>query len=287
MEQKILLEVMEKKDYPIRSPLRFPGSKFQAIKYIKPFWEAVEHDEYREPFLGGGAVFFAKPKVKYNWINDISSDLITTFKVIAHPEKRDLLIKKLSTESFPTKERHSQVKLLKSKNGIDTAHRYFYLNRTSYSGIMKKPAWGFHPTKSVPPKKWADRINIAGMKLEDVKITNLDFEDIIKAPPEGKKVLLFVDPPYYKADQKRAYEHSFTKEEHLRVAKVLMNTKHKFILTYDNCEEIKNLYSWINVYPVSWRYHTANSNKAGRKMGNELIITNFKVDESALNWDNH
>jgi len=35
----------------VKSPFRFPGSKAQAIKFIRPFWEAVDHDEYREESL--------------------------------------------------------------------------------------------------------------------------------------------------------------------------------------------------------------------------------------------
>ena len=53
-------------DESIRSPFRFPGSKFQAIKFVKPIWESVEHDEFREPLVGGGAIFFFKPKVNLN-----------------------------------------------------------------------------------------------------------------------------------------------------------------------------------------------------------------------------
>ena len=49
----------------MRSPFRFVGSKYQAIRFIKPIWESVRHDEYREPLVGGGAVFFAKPKVRF------------------------------------------------------------------------------------------------------------------------------------------------------------------------------------------------------------------------------
>ena len=266
----------------VRSPLRFPGSKFQAIKFIKPIWESVEHDEFREPFFGGGAVFFAKPKVKHNWVNDLSKDLVLTFKVMADSEKRELLKKLISDVEIPTKEKHTEIKEWKPNTKIDKAFRYYYLNRTSYSGIMKKPAWGFHPTKSVHPHKWGDRIEIAGLKLQDTDITNLDFSEVINAPAKGNSVLMFVDPPYYKADQKRAYEHSFIEEEHTRLANELKNTEHKFILTYDDCPEVRELYSWANIYAVSWRYHTANSNKAKRKMGQELIITNFKLDSATL-----
>ena len=55
----------------------------------------------------------------------------------------------------------------------------------------------------------------------------------------------------------------------------LKKSKHKFCLTYDNCNEIKDLYKWANIHEYNWMYHTANSNATSRKMGRELIITNY------------
>ncbi len=266
----------------LKSPFRFPGSKAQAIKFIKPFWEIINHDEYREPFFGGGAVFFAKQKTKTNWINDIDKELITTLKVIVDNNQRKKIIESLSKETA-TPERHKEIKNMIPTNDLEIAHRYYYLNRTSYSGIMHKPAWGYDSLKSVHPDKWGLRLETASNKLKGVKITSLDFEKVILAPSK-KNVFMFVDPPYYEADQKRAYKHSFTEKDHKRLVYVLKKTKHKFCLTYDNCETIRKLYKWAYIYPVSWRYHTANSNKATRKMGSELIISNFpiKVEKNHL-----
>ena len=42
----------------VKSPFRYPGGKFYALKKLLPFVSCVEHDEYREPFIGGGSVFF-------------------------------------------------------------------------------------------------------------------------------------------------------------------------------------------------------------------------------------
>src|SRR5437868_2549653 len=64
-------------------PFRWPGGKFYALKILRPFWLAVEHDEYREPFVGGGSIFFSKRKVRFNWLNDIDSALITTYRVMS------------------------------------------------------------------------------------------------------------------------------------------------------------------------------------------------------------
>ena len=41
-------------------PFRWAGGKYYALKILRRFWENLTHDEYREPFLGGGSVFWAK-----------------------------------------------------------------------------------------------------------------------------------------------------------------------------------------------------------------------------------
>ena len=264
----------------LRSPFRFVGSKYQAVKLVKPIWEVVRHDEYREPLVGGGAIFFAKPKARINWLNDLDDELITTYSVMRDVEARTMLMECVSKE-IPTKARHWEMRNANySKDDpLAVAHRYFFLNRTSYSGMMNVPPYGYSETKSVPPGRWGGRIDEAGKKLEDVKLTSLDFEDVICAPKLGDVgVFMFVDPPYFLADQKRAYIHSFELEDHLRLHDALKRTKHKFCLTYDDCKEVRGMYDWACIRSAKWRYHVANSNKAARKMGNELIITNFEPD---------
>ena len=261
-------------DVSVRTPLRYPGSKYQAIKFIKPIWIKTFHDEYREPFVGGGAVFFAKPKVQFNWINDLNPELIDFYQTIQNSDSRSEIINLLSKE-VATKSRFEEVKHMKPSNLIEHVFKYYYINRTSYSGIMKNPNWGYDDSKSVPPERWGAKIESAAKKLIDVKITNLDFSKVLDYPKQGESVWIFVDPPYYAADQKRAYNFSFTEEDHIRLAECLKSTEHKFCLTYDDTPTVRSLYKWAKIKEVSWRYHTANSNLAQRKMGRELIITNY------------
>ena len=70
------------------SIFRYPGGKLKAIKFIRPFWNQIEHDEYREPFVGGGSVYIAKEPVQFNWINDLDNDLIAFYKVISDDKER-------------------------------------------------------------------------------------------------------------------------------------------------------------------------------------------------------
>ena len=260
----------------VQPPLRYPGSKFRAYKYIEPFILCAKHDEFREPFLGSGAVFFQKNKSNFVWLNDLDEELINFYKIIQNKE----LALKLAEESakiVPSKEQFNLLRDYKPLNLYEKAFKYFVMNRTAYSGIMHLPNWGFHKTKSVQPDKWPSRIIKANEKLQDVKLTCLDYEEILFAPKIGENVLIFLDPPYFAADQKRAYEKSFEYCDHIRLAKNLKNLEYKFILTYDNCKEICSLYDWANIYPIEFMYNTANSNVTTRKKGKELIITNFKI----------
>ena len=77
------------------SIFRYPGGKIKAIKFIKPVWNQIHHDEYREPFVGGGSVYLAKDFTKYNWINDLDNNLYSFYKIISSNSDRQKLIDKL------------------------------------------------------------------------------------------------------------------------------------------------------------------------------------------------
>lgn len=265
-------------------PFRYPGGKYYALKFINPFLEAVEYDEYREPFFGGGAVFWRNHKVKYNWINDIYNELYITLKIMQDPEERIKLSKKF-TEKEASRDKYEFMKNFEPKSEFEIAEKFYYLNRTSFSGKMTNPSWGYRPKRSLPPYRWKERIIPCGEKLEGVKITNLDFEEVITAEAQGKNVMMFVDPPYYETKQNAHYVCDMKEEDHIRLCNLLKLTKYKFVLTYDDSEDIRNLYSWAYIYDLNFYYRINNSKDTSnkRKTGAELIITNFKIkDEEVL-----
>ena len=261
----------------VKSPFRYAGGKFYALKHILPFINCVSHDEYREPFVGGGSVFFAKSKSEINWINDLEIDIINVYRAFSDQSLCETIIERLQNE-IATKQRHSEIKDWQPEDFIDKVYRTFYLNRTSYCGIINSPAWGYKEGKSSPPQNWGNFIRSVQPKLTNVNITSLDFSDVITAPPQGKSVLLYLDPPYFKADQKRAYTKSFELSDHVRLSELLKDTPYHFCLSYDNVDEVKELYSWANIYERSWLYNTANIRGEARSLGAELIITNYKVE---------
>ena len=111
---------------------RYPGGKSKAIKFIKPFFDCCPHQEYREPFIGGGSVFLSKKNVKRNWINDLDKELIAFYKVIKNPQQRELLIKELLKIKV-NRETYDYFFKLKPTSLIDKAIRFYFLNRCSFS----------------------------------------------------------------------------------------------------------------------------------------------------------
>jgi DNA adenine methylase len=279
--QVFVLNDYQKPNDFVKSPLRYPGGKYYALKHIMPFIDCVAHDEFREPFVGGGSVFFGKKKSKYNWLNDLERDLVDLYKAFTD-EKIVAEIGRLLMKEIATPERHSEIKKFLPNNFTEKAFKTFYLNRTSYSGIIHKPAWGYKDGKSSPPQNWHSFIKQAFSKLQNVKITSHDFEKVINANPKGKRVLMYLDPPYYHADQKRAYTKPFEETDHKRLSDVLYSTNFHFCLSYDDCEEIRDLYSWAYIYEKQWLYNTANKKGESRELGNELVITNYKVSSHDL-----
>ena len=259
----------------MRALLRYPGGKTRAVKFIEPFWQQVKHSEYREPFVGGGSVFMKKPQVETNWINDIDPEVIAFYKIIRNEKLREELIRELLTLNI-TQKTYDELFYSKPKKQYDQAKKFYVLNRTSFSGIRK---WrSFIGDVRYNIKSTQDFMREIGEKLRDYKITSYDFEKMLKEPSK-KDVFIYLDPPYSESRQIVAYNHAFTKEDHLRLAKILRKIKTPFLMTYDNTEFIRELYDWAYLKPYSWTYSVANSriHHNPRESGNELFISNFKI----------
>lgn len=295
----------------INSPFRYAGGKFYARKLILE--HIPPHTSYIEPFAGGASIFFAKSKVEHNVLNDIDSTLILVLTVIRDnpndlidfltissdligriPKK--LLKGHLIGSPLPaTKELHRFFKFdFKPTSDIETAGRWFYLNRTSYSGIMnfQNMYWGYGDKYSMQPKNWARNIVRTSEKLQGVHLSSMDFVEVIDSAPDG--ALIFVDPPYYNAKQEKFYTHSFQESDHLRLCECLKrNNDRLFIfITYDNTEEVRQLYSWMyEMHDKEWNYciqrtddqKNGSDRKGTRYKGKEIFILNYNSDSLSNN----
>ena len=294
LKRRIESKIMSNPDYVVsannadrvmeglNSPFRYPGGKFYARKLILE--HIPRHKHYGEPFAGGASIFFAKGKVTGNWLNDADAELINCYLHI-RDNVEDLIV--LLHGIKASKENHGYYKNeFQPANDLERAFRWYYLNRTSYSGIMKMANcyWGYGDIYSMRPENWPGHLRRCSAKLQDVTITSFDFETMIEEVPDGS--FLFIDPPYYNADQNKFYTCSFGHEDHLRLEAILR--KHswrvKFLLTYDNSTEVRGLYGWATrILDKKWNYtinrtddQTGKTNDKGKRyQGKEIFILNF------------
>lgn len=260
-----------------RSPLRYPGGKKKVLNLLAPFWK-VPHDEYCEPFMGGGSVFLSKPKAPANWINDADKGIADLWTCMADWDANSKLRDMVLANSPPTVELWRMWRDFHPASVLDNAFRTLFLNRVCFSGIVKaNPIGGVNQTGPASitsrwnPNLLCKQIEACYHILAGAKITSLDFEEVITVP--GRNVFMYLDPPYYQTGN-LLYEKQMLPEDHHRLSRLLKTTPYRFLLTYDDCPEIRSLYDGAYFYTCNWTYSIG---KTKRKQGNELFISNFPM----------
>ena len=270
-----------------RSPLRYPGGKQRAIKEIAKHLPRHAR-EYREPMVGGGSVFFylkQRAFAETYWINDKFTDLVEFWRASQDAEqclrlRQELHALKSELNSAEAmKDYFHRTRKLAVEDPFEKARLFFFFNRVTFSGTTR--AGGFSTQAST--KRFTDssieRLAAMPEALSGVEITNLDVESVIAKP--GEDVFIFLDPPYFKAERLYGKDGTLHRFDHVRLAEVLKETGHRFLITYDDCEEIRQLYNWARI--KSWRlqYGMNNCNKEKTsKIGNEILVYNYDTAHS-------
>ena len=270
----------------IKSPLRYPGGKSKAVKII--FKIIPDFIEYREPFVGGGSVFvYLKQKYpsKIYWINDIYRNLYLFWKVCENnPIKLIDKITQLRNQYSDGKELHRY--LLDNIDCFDDFNKavaFFVFNRITFSGTTESGGFSNAAFQKRFTKSCIERVLSLSEILPQTKITNYDYEEVIKA--SGKDVFIFLDPPYYSATRSALYgkNGSLHKNfDHERFANVMMHTEHKWLITYDDNKYIRDLFSFANIKSWDLTYGMRNVNKASGQIGKELFISNYSLEEVSI-----
>jgi len=266
----------------IKSPLRYPGGKSKAIDSISKL--IPEFNEFREPFVGGGSVFiYLKQKYpsKHFWINDIYENLYHFWNECKeNPNRLIESILEFREKSSDGKALHKfLLSNIENFDSLNKAAAFFVFNRITFSGTTESGGFSdaaFH--KRFTPSS-IERVKSLSKILSGTKVTNYDYEEVISAP--GKDVFLFLDPPYFSATKSALYGKNGNLHkifDHVRFADVMKNTKHKWLITYDDSDYIKNLFSFANIKTWDLTYGMRNVTKDSNQIGKELFISNYEIN---------
>lgn len=265
-----------------RSPLRYPGGKQKAISQIAAMLPKAA-GEYREPLVGGGSVYLHARSVslaKKYWINDKFKELTSFWKSVQDPETCRKLVAELEDlrSGFESATQIKEYFLKAREEKPDSEYReaflFFFFNRVTFSGTTR--AGGFSSSASQRRFTASSIQRLAPMPaaLEGTRITNLDFEQVISKP--GKDVFVFLDPPYFKATRLYGHGGKLHSFDHELLARCLKASEHRFLITYDDCPEIRDLFSWAKIQTWNLQYGMNNCNlQKESKIGAELFISNY------------
>ena len=232
---------------------------------------------YIEVFGGAGWVLFHKPPGNdFEVFNDFNGNLVNLYRCVREQpealrdELRYMLNSRLDFE-YMKGMLHSQAVL----PDVRRAAYYYALIRYSYAA-------GTSTFGSQPHAMWNNfpLIESAAGRLQKVVIENKDCMKLIRQydRPEG---FFYCDPPYYNADQ--YYEAVSTNGfDHAGLADALLGIKGKFLLSYNDCPEIRALYDrpGIVVEGISRLSNIAQRYETGKQYP-ELLISNYDTTELA------
>lgn len=239
--------------------IKWAGGKRGLLDSLLPF-VPKEFGDYFEPFLGGGALFFALKnrgllEAKRVYLNDKNAELMNAYLAIQNNTNE--LLKELAIlqqnhnrETFYfIRNLDRQVEFVHLEDYFRAA-RFIYLNKTCFNGLCRYNSNGeFNtPMGSYKNPKIYDRdlIMSANIAIKDAQIMNVDFEQAVINAKRGDFV--YFDPPYYpisKTSSFVSYTDSFLENEQKRLFDVFveLNAKGvKVLQSNSDTDFIRELY---------------------------------------------
>ena len=255
------------------SPLRYPGGKTRACKIIddviKEHFDITQFDTLCSPFFGGGSFeFYFQNKYNHKLIvNDKFTPLYNFWKQIK--TNKDILCDELNKITSVSKEQFTNYRntiMDLNNNMLQQSLQYFIINRCSFSGATL--SGGFSEEASLKRYTPSSINKIKLLDFTNIDVYNFDFEYFINSFT-NEKTLIFLDPPYYLEKQSKLYGNNGDMHENFNhnLLYELIKTKKNWLITYNNCDYIKNLYKDYLILDVNWSY---GMNKS--KASSEIII---------------
>ena len=232
------------------------------------------HKTYVEPFAGGAAVFYAKPKEmsELEVLSDTHKDIAFSFKFIR--DLTDAQAKEVRSKNWVvSKDQAKRVHYMEPKTLADRFYKFaykryamFFRNETRITAI--------DPAKAGKKPTLIDKLEQTSERLKGVKVHNSSYADMVKAY-DGKDTFFYFDPPYPRIAQEVG-EHAFDEKAFITM---LGSIKGKFLLHYDYRDKKKFLNKGYTVKVISV-YKTGGGTDATVK-GKLLEVTNYDYAKKA------
>lgn len=245
------------------------GGKRRLAKHIIP--AMPEHQCYVEPFAGAAAIFFLKPPVKSEVINDINGELINLYRVIkSHLDEfvRQFRWSLTSRQMFEW----AKLQVPGTLTDIERAARFFYLQKLAFGGKVEAHTFGTATTAG--PRlnllRIEEDLSAAHLRLAQATIEHMGWQRCIERY-DRPHTLFYCDPPYWGTT---GYGVDFGLEEYDRMAELARSIEGRMMISVNDIPEMRAAFAGLAMERLEIRYTVAGQDKATKPTG-ELLIRNW------------
>lgn len=266
----------EQTGVPAKPFLKWVGGKRSILPLLL---ERVPKDytTYHEPFLGGGALFFAvQPEAAY--LSDVNLHLVLAYKAIRDDVERLIeLLKQHNAKHSKAYYLKARKRLSTEENGTEIAALLIYLNKTCFNGLYRVNKSGEFNVPmgdyKEPPILDEATLRADHQALHGAKVSCQDFGKI----RPSKNAFFYLDPPYHETYD--GYNgNGFGDDKHRELAEFC----HKidavggyFMLSNSDTPFVRTLYKKYHIEQVSAsRSVSCKAHQRGKE--NELLIRNYR-----------
>ena len=243
------------------------GKKLLRKKIIEQFPKEGSYGRYIEVFGGRLGFIFSEKHTKIEVYNDVNGNLVNLFRCVKYhldTVQEELQFIMMSREQFF--DVREQIKIC-GFTDIQRAARFFILIKESFGSDLE--SFGLGKRDMEKAKEYLQSVS---KRLNQVVIENLDFQRVLKNY-DKEDALFYLDPPYYETE--KYYPDRFLPEDHIRLKESLDGIKGKFVLSYNDCCYVRELYKDYSIIEVERAHNLLPLKEEVKPRYKELIIKNF------------
>jgi DNA adenine methylase len=259
----------------MKTPLSYYGGKQQLAGIILGLMPP--HRLYCEPFLGGGAIFFAKEPAKVEVINDTNGEIVNFYEVL----QRDYtaLEKEVMISLHSRKQHHQAEVIYQNPDMFDRVKRawaIWVLANSSY-GCMLNGGYGYDRTggnsKKLHNKQSGFTVDYAA-RLQQVQIECCDALRIIRSR-DVADAFFYLDPPYVGTDQ--GYYDGYSQEDFDRLLGLLETIQGRFLLSSFRNKILEDFTRRNGWSKIEIKKDSSMTNRYAPKIKTEVLTANYPI----------
>ncbi len=262
----------------VKTPITYYGGKQMMAKHILPL--IPDHKIYTEAFIGGGAIYFLKPKAPLEVINDKNGEIVNFYAILKSDFKA---LKQLVSQTLHSRKTHQKAWLIYSNsehfNKVERAWALWVLSTQGFAGQLAA-SWGYDAGTAskncmaikIQNKKY-QFIEELSQRLENTTVECHDAIHVIKTR-DSIDTFHYIDPPYYNSDL--GHYGGYTIADYENLLKTLTSINGKFLLSSYPSEILTNYVTKNGWFQMQIK-GVVNASKTTRKEKIEVLTSNYPI----------